>query len=76
MKCNCCLPKCIGMQWAIINIVLQLFGVWVALVQMTDECNNKDWMECLSGDLAWDSPWEMNVDQVYEWSNQAKDMFN
>ncbi|KAL7511825.1 hypothetical protein ACHAXN_008755 [Cyclotella atomus] len=75
-KCNCCLPKCIGMQWAIINIVLQLFGVWVALVQMTDECNNKDWMECLSGDLAWDSPWDMNVDQVYEWSNQAKDMFN
>jgi hypothetical protein len=43
---------------------------------MSDECNNKEWLDCLSGDLAWNSPWEMNTDQIHEWSNQAKDMFN
>ena len=64
------------MQWAIIDIILQILGVWVALVQMSDECNDKEWLECLSGDLSWDSPWEMNTDQIHEWSNQAKDMFN
>lgn len=64
------------MQWAIIDIILQLFGVWVALVQMSEECSNKEWLECLRGDLAWDSPWEMNGGQIQEWGNQAKDMFN
>eukprot|EP00956_Cyclotella_meneghiniana_P026017 scaffold55476_cov22-Cyclotella_meneghiniana.AAC.3 len=75
-QCNCCLPKCIGMQWAIINILLQITGVWIALVQMSNECQDMEWIECLSGDLQWDSPWEMNTDQIYEWKNQAQDMFN
>lgn len=61
------------MQWTIINIILQITGVWIALAlkQMSNKCQDTEWMECLSSDLQWDSPWDMNTNQIYEWKNQA-----
>ena len=66
-ECPCCLPKCVGIQWALCNIVLQIFGVWVAMVQMSDECENKGWWQCMSDD----SPWNVNGDKFWEWEEQT-----
>lgn len=51
--CPCCLPKSVGIQWAICNIILQLTGIWVAMVQLSDECENRGWWECISADGEW-----------------------
>lgn len=45
--CTCCAPRCIGMQWAFIAIIFQIFGAWIALVEMCDECENLNWFECI-----------------------------
>ena len=52
--CPCCLPKAVGIQWAICNILLQLTGIWVAMAQLSDECDNHSWWECISGDAHWE----------------------
>mmetsp|Transcript_10204 Transcript_10204/g.22691 ORF Transcript_10204/g.22691 Transcript_10204/m.22691 type:complete len:264 (-) Transcript_10204:2599-3390(-) len=51
--CPCCMPRCVGLQWAICNIVLQLGGIWIAMVQLSDECENMGWWDCISGDGNW-----------------------
>jgi hypothetical protein len=43
----CCPPKCIGLQWAILAILCQLTGIYIALVEMSEECEDKGWFECL-----------------------------
>mmetsp|Transcript_5325 Transcript_5325/g.11563 ORF Transcript_5325/g.11563 Transcript_5325/m.11563 type:complete len:261 (-) Transcript_5325:1406-2188(-) len=58
--CPCCLPRCVGIQWAICNIVLQLFAIWVAMVQLSDECGDQGWWDCMSG------VWDMNNDWEFE----------
>lgn len=47
-ECPCCLPRCVGIQWAMIAFLLQLFGVWLALTLMADDCQDKSWGECVS----------------------------
>lgn len=44
---KCCTPQCIGVQWALIAIIFQLFAIWVALVEMSDECEDLGWFECI-----------------------------
>ena len=56
--CPCCLPKAVGIQWAICNILLQLTGIWVAMAQLSDECDNHSWWQCISGDAHFDA-WEL-----------------
>ena len=46
----CCLPKCVGVQWLIIAIFFQFIGLWLALVLMSDECNDRGWFECAFSD--------------------------
>lgn len=46
----CCLPKCVGVQWLIIAILLKLNGIWLALVLMSDECKDRSWSECVFSD--------------------------
>jgi hypothetical protein len=65
--CPCCLPKCVGIQWALLNILLQILGVWIALVQMSNECENTGWWACLTGDFAWD----FNSDKIWHWEEEA-----
>lgn len=76
-QCRCCMPRCVGLQWAILNIVLQILGVWIALVQMSDNCENKGWWECLTGDAV---GWEFNTDKIWRWEeesmHQIQDLFN
>lgn len=71
------MPRCVGLQWAILNIVLQILGVWIALVQMSDNCENKGWWECLTGDAV---GWEFNTDKIWRWEeesmHQIQDLFN
>lgn len=75
-ECRCCMPKCVGIQWASLNIFLQIFGVWVAMVQMSDECENMGWWQCITDD----SPWDLNTNKFWEWGEQsvntAKDWVN
>lgn len=44
----CCMPQCIGVQWAVLAICFQLIGIWVALVEMSFECEDLGWFECFN----------------------------
>ena len=46
--CTCCVPRCVGLQWAILAIAFQLCGIWIALVQMSEECDDLSWFKCMS----------------------------
>jgi Peptidase M50B-like len=56
----CCVPKCIGLQWALFAITCQIGGIWIALAEMSDECEEKSWWGCLaSGDgVDWGDEWD------------------
>jgi hypothetical protein len=45
--CPCCLPRCVGLQWIVLAIFFQIFGAWLAIVQMSNECENRGWLQCL-----------------------------
>lgn len=72
--CPCCLPKCVGVQWAACNVALQLLGMWVAMVQLSDGCEDAGWWECMGGGARWDGNgnkfWEMEeraAHSIEEW---------
>lgn len=44
----CCNPKCIGLQWALFAMLCQFTGIWIALEQMSDECEYRSWWNCLT----------------------------
>ena len=63
--CRCCPPRAVGVQWALLAIALQLFGIWVALVEMSDECEDKGWFQCINLSVEWQGGfdlWERNWD--------------
>jgi len=69
-QCPCCLPRCVGVQWAILNIVLQLTGIWIAMVQLSDECENAGWWECIGNDVDGKELWDWDGDlshSLEEW---------
>lgn len=49
--CNnkyCCSSQCIGIQWILIAILFQWFGIWIALVQMSNVCIELSWISCMT----------------------------
>lgn len=44
----CCKPKCIGFQWALFALMCQIMGIWIALAEMSEECEDKGWMACIT----------------------------
>jgi Peptidase M50B-like len=46
--CPFCLPRCVGLQWAILAIAFQLCGIWIAIVQMSEECEDLGWFKCMT----------------------------
>lgn len=64
-ECPCCMPRCVGIQWAMLNIVLQLTGIWIAMVQLSDDCEDEGWWDCLGGDIDFDG------NKVWEWEENA-----
>jgi hypothetical protein len=70
--CPCCLPRCIGLQWIALAICFQILGIWIALVEMSNECYDLRWLECLQVaadlDLDWDG-FEMFGDFKGFWDN-------
>ena len=62
-ECPCCLPRCIGIQWAILDIMLQLTAIWIAMVQLSDECGNLSWWGCMSNVSGGDD-WEWEFGKV------------
>jgi len=47
----CCLPRCVGLQWGLCALILQLFGLWCALILMSDECENRSWVMCVKSNI-------------------------
>lgn len=45
---TCCAPRCIGLQWILVAIIFQGLGIWIALVEMSDECEESGWLECIN----------------------------
>ena len=44
----CCHPQLIGFQWAVLAIVCQMIGIWISLLQMSEECDSLGWSQCLN----------------------------
>ena len=68
----CCSPRCVGLQWALLAILFQLLGIWITCVEMSEECENLGWFECinLSIDLN-DFDLERNWDFDGWWHNEG-----
>ena len=66
----CCLPKFVGLQWAILNIVSQLLGIWIAMMQLSDACVDLGWWECIGVDGNGDGNWEFG-DKLWEWEERV-----
>jgi hypothetical protein len=62
--CPCCLPRCVGLQWAAYTIVLQVAGAWIAMMQLSNRCENTGWWDCLSGDGE-------SADKFWQWEQEA-----
>jgi len=44
---RCCPPKCIGAFWLILALTMQLIGVLMGIILMSDECEQAGWFECI-----------------------------
>jgi hypothetical protein len=44
---KCCPPRCIGCVWLLTAIVMQFTGIWLALILMSEECDDRGWFECI-----------------------------
>jgi len=64
-----CNPKCIGLQWAVLAIFFQLLGMWLALVEMSNECEDLGWFECLHLSVDFDFELGDNFDFDGFWHN-------
>lgn len=73
----CCAPRCVGIQWAILAIVFQLIGIWVAMVEMSEECDDLGWFQCLNLSMDFDDfdLWERNW-EFDGWWEQAQETFS
>lgn len=70
--CPICPPRCIGLQWIFLAIFFQCFGIWIALVQMSNECEDLGWFECIHVTVDLDMDWDgLNVFGDFEgfWDN-------
>ena len=43
---KCCPPRCIGFVWLVVAVLLQFIGVLLALILMSDTCQDQGWFEC------------------------------
>ena len=56
--CPMCPPRCVGLQWIILAIFFQCFGIWIALIQMSNECTDLGWFQCMYGSAGFDFDWD------------------
>ena len=61
--CPCCLPRCVGIQWALLAIACQLLGIWIALVEMSQACDDRGWLECLHVEVDW-GDWDFDFKRL------------
>ena len=54
----CCYSQCIGWTWAILAVVFQIFGISIALVAMSEECQDLTWATCFDWSLEEGSEFE------------------
>ncbi len=44
---KCCPPRCIGVFWLVLAVVMQLLAIWMALILTSEECDESGWFECV-----------------------------
>lgn len=44
---RCCPPRCVGVWWLLLAVAMQILGIYLALILMSDECEDKGWFECI-----------------------------
>lgn len=61
---RCCPPRCIGVWWLINAIAMQAFGALVAIMQLSEDCKDDAWMECI-----FNTHFEFNInwDEIFHW---------
>ena len=75
--CHGCSPRCVGIQWIIVAVLCQLIGIWIAIVEMSEECEELGWFECLDLSVDFDdfNLWERNW-EFDGWWEQAQERFS
>ena len=72
--CRCCFPRCIGIQWAMLAIFFQIIAIWIALVELSEECINLGWIECFNLSVDWNfNLFDKNWDFDGFWDNNGLD---
>lgn len=69
----CCYSRCIGWTWAILAIVFQLIGISIALVAMSEECQDLTWATCFDWSL--DESFDFTDMDFEGWWHQATIQF-
>lgn len=61
---RCCPPRCIGTWWLINSIAMQIIGALVAIMQLSDDCHDDAWMECI-----FNTHFDFNInwDKIFVW---------
>lgn len=59
---RCCPPRLIGFVWLIIATLMQLTGIYIALILTSDECSDLGWFQCI-----FKSRLELDMFKHFEW---------
>jgi hypothetical protein len=62
---KCCPPRCIATVWLFVAVILQLFAVWLALILMSEECEDEGWFECV-----FDSKLDLDLEEFDWWPDE------
>ena len=64
----CCMPRCVGLSWLIIAILLQIAAFIIDYMLLSDECNNQGWFECIFATNVDFNEWSFDWD-LFEFQN-------
>jgi len=62
---GCCQPRCVGISWLVVAVSLQVLGLWLALILMSEECQHLGWFECV-----FDSKLDLDMKEFDWWPDE------
>ncbi len=61
---RCCLPRCVGFQWFIVAVLLQIGGFVLGYMLLSAECEGGGWIECIFHTKVDFGDW--NFDEIFD----------
>jgi Peptidase M50B-like len=77
----CCYSRWVGITWATLAVIFQVIGISIALVAMSEECQNLTWATCFDwsidegfdwggGDMDFEGWWHQAT-KTFQWNQNA-----